>query len=218
MRAARRLAAVALLCGPFAAVGCGARSASPTQQGPGLAPAQHDLIVLLPDESSGTTGRAIVTNAGATIELAGANAWTRVRVAEAPAPARHMSDQEVRSQFGELLASLPRPVSTFTLHFRFDSEDLTAESRAQLRAILAATHERADPEVIIVGHTDRSGPAQANVQLGLKRAHAVHALLLETRVEAKAMRVLSHGEAEPLVATADNVFEPRNRRVEVTVR
>jgi hypothetical protein len=30
--------------------------------------------------------------------------------------------------------------------------------------------------------------------------------------------VRSHGEGELLVPTPDNVFEPKNRRVEVTVR
>jgi outer membrane protein OmpA-like peptidoglycan-associated protein len=30
--------------------------------------------------------------------------------------------------------------------------------------------------------------------------------------------VASHGEAELAVPTTDNVFEPRNRRVEITVR
>jgi outer membrane protein OmpA-like peptidoglycan-associated protein len=218
MMPARRLAAAALLGVQIAAAGCGVRSASPTAPAPERGSTARDLIVLLPDGDSGATGRASVTNAGGTIELAGANAWTRAGVAVGPTPVRHMSDRDVRAKFGELLGSLPRPAATFTLHFRFDSEDLTAESRGQLGAILAATHERADAEVIIVGHTDRSGPSEANVQLGLKRAQAVRAMLLETRVEARAMRVWSHGEAEPLVATADNVFEPRNRRVEVTVR
>ena len=218
MMAMRRLAAVVLLGVPIAAAGCGARSASSTGPAPERGPTQRDLIVLVPDDDSGATGRATVSNSAGTVELAGANAWTRVGVAVGPTPVRHMNDQDVRSKFGELLGSLPRPSTTFTLHFRFDSEDLTAESRAQLNAILAATHERTDAEVIIVGHTDRSVPSEANVHLGLKRAQAVRAMLLETRVEATAMRVSSHGEAEPLVATADNVFEPRNRRVEVTVR
>lgn len=33
-----------------------------------------------------------------------------------------------------------------------------------------------------------------------------------------ALEITSHGEANPLVPTGDNVSEPRNRRVEVTVR
>jgi outer membrane protein OmpA-like peptidoglycan-associated protein len=42
--------------------------------------------------------------------------------------------------------------------------------------------------------------------------------LIDTRVAARTIGVTSHGEAELLVPTADNVFEPRNRRVDVIVR
>lgn len=217
MTAMGRLAALALLTAPITA-GCSARSAGSPPTAVVPEPRPHDLVVLLPDDSSGTTGRAIVMNAAGTIELNAAGAWTRVALAEAPTPPQLMSEQDIRSEFGELLASLPLPVATYTLYFRFDSEELTAESRAQLSQILDATRSRPAPEVVIVGHTDRSGPAEANVELGLKRAHAVRKLLLDTRVDREAIRVSSHGEAEPLIATADNVFEPRNRRVDVIVR
>ena len=44
------------------------------------------------------------------------------------------------------------------------------------------------------------------------------ALLVQAGLDMAAIDVRSHGEAELLVPTADGVFEPRNRRVEVTVR
>ena len=117
----------------------------------------------------------------------------------------------------DMAALPPRPLH-FTVNFRFESEELTPASRAQLPEILRATRERAMPEVVVIGHTDTAGPAARNLQLSLKRATAVRAFLIETRVDPAMIEVLSHGEAEPLVQTGDNVVESRNRRVEITVR
>ena len=47
---------------------------------------------------------------------------------------------------------------------------------------------------------------------------AKRTLLVNAGLTRKAIEVTSHGEAELLVKTADGVFEPRNRRVEITVR
>lgn len=218
MTAAARLAALAVMAAAIPAGGCGARTVYPSQAPPTPQPAPFDLVVLLADDRQGTTGRAVVMTGSGAVELDAAGAWTRVGRGEAPAPAQRMSDEDVREKFGDLLATLPAPAATYTLYFAFDSEDLTAASRAQLPAILQAIQAMASPEVTIVGHTDRAGLVEGNVQLGLKRAQAVRDLLLRRQVAPRAIRVTSHGESDPLVATADDVFEPRNRRVDVTVR
>jgi outer membrane protein OmpA-like peptidoglycan-associated protein len=62
------------------------------------------------------------------------------------------------------------------------------------------------------------GEAKANVELGLKRANMVRALLVEAGLDPAAIEVSSHGEADQLVKTRDNTPEPRNRRVEIAVR
>jgi outer membrane protein OmpA-like peptidoglycan-associated protein len=43
-------------------------------------------------------------------------------------------------------------------------------------------------------------------------------VLLQEGIAPALLEVTSHGEANPLVPTADEVPEPRNRRVEVMVR
>jgi outer membrane protein OmpA-like peptidoglycan-associated protein len=42
--------------------------------------------------------------------------------------------------------------------------------------------------------------------------------LVEIGIPIDRIRVAGRGEREPLVPTADNVDEPRNRRVEIIVR
>jgi outer membrane protein OmpA-like peptidoglycan-associated protein len=72
--------------------------------------------------------------------------------------------------------------------------------------------------VVAIGHTDTTGTSAKNLELGLRRANAVRAILIDAGLAPAAVSVRSHGEAALLVHTADNVFEPRNRRVEITVR
>jgi outer membrane protein OmpA-like peptidoglycan-associated protein len=54
--------------------------------------------------------------------------------------------------------------------------------------------------------------------LALKRAESTRERLVEAGLELKRVEVSSHGENNPVIPTADNVAEPKNRRVEVTIR
>ena len=120
--------------------------------------------------------------------------------------------------FGDALGSLPASPQHFVLYFRFDSEELTDESRRLVQDVLTAVKQRPDPEVVAIGHTDTTGTPVKNVELGLRRANTVRSLLVDAGLPAASVAVRSHGEGALLVRTADGVFEARNRRVEITVR
>jgi outer membrane protein OmpA-like peptidoglycan-associated protein len=175
------------------------------------------VVVLLPDPEDGHVGRIVVSNPQGSKELASARASTRVTMTQAPR-IRTLSESDVNRLFGEILRTLPPPPRHFTLPFRFDSEELTEEGRKLLPDVLQAVKNYPVPEVVVIGHTDTTGTPQSNAELGLRRANAVRALLVQAGLDMAAIDVRSHGEAELLVPTADGVFEPRNRRVEVTVR
>jgi outer membrane protein OmpA-like peptidoglycan-associated protein len=179
-----------------------------------------ELIVLLPDSESGAVGRARVFSSAGTADLNAARDSTQVShgVYEPPGVVTTLGDPEVDRIFGEALAALPAPPRRFTLHFRFESDELTDESRALVPDILKSVTERSVPDVVIVGHTDTTGAPQANFELGLKRATTVRTLLVGVGLDANAVEVISHGERDLLVQTPDDTLEPRNRRVEIAVR
>jgi outer membrane protein OmpA-like peptidoglycan-associated protein len=176
------------------------------------------LVVLLADPGTDTVGRAVVSNAHGAVDLDMAREATRVSSNAAPSPPEILSEGEVRELFGLALEGMPPAPEHFTLYFKFESEELTDESRRMLQDVLQAVKARPVPDVVAVGHTDTTGQPRANVQLGLRRAVAVRTLLVSAGLTRKAIEVTSHGEAELLVKTSDGVFEPRNRRVEITVR
>jgi outer membrane protein OmpA-like peptidoglycan-associated protein len=62
------------------------------------------------------------------------------------------------------------------------------------------------------------GTPAANFALGLKRATAVRSLLIAAGLNKSIVDATSLGESYPLVRTADQTAEPRNRRVEIVVR
>jgi outer membrane protein OmpA-like peptidoglycan-associated protein len=175
------------------------------------------LVVLLPDSDTGNVGRVVVSNPEGSTELATAWASTRVALTQAP-QIRTLNESDVKRRFADVIATLPPPPRHFVLNFQFDSEELTEASRRLLQDVQQVVKNYPAPEIIVVGHTDTTGSRNSNVELGLRRATAVRSLLVQTGLSTLAIETRSHGEAELLVPTADNVSEPKNRRVEITVR
>ena len=195
----------------LAAAGCVPKRAQTPQ------PAKPNLVVLLPDPGKNTVGRATVSNEKGSVDLAEAGAAVIVSPGMAPR-AVPLESGDVQRKFADALASLPPAPQHFVLFFRFDSEELTDDSRHLVQDVLSMVKQRPDPEVVAIGHTDTMGTLTSNVELGLRRANAVRTILVDAGLPAASIAVRSHGEGALLVHTADGVVEPRNRRVEITVR
>ena len=164
-----------------AGVGCGPQRIR-TSPPPG-----QTLVLLLPDESDATVGRAVVSSQAAQVELAAAHESTSVSPNQPPAPATIMSEADASRLFDDVLSILPPAPRHFTLYFRFESDELTAESRALLPQILQAVGARPFPEVGVVGHTDTTGTPTGNFELGLRRANAIRDRLRDAGIEVQAL-------------------------------
>ena len=181
-------------------------------------PAPGTVLVLLPDDS-GQTGRVTVTHPGGTQELTRAGDGIRIPAGASGPPATSpMSAEEITRVFGAALTAQPGPPAYFQLYFEDDSDTLTRASQARLGDVVRSVAERRAIDVSIVGHTDTVGTREYNFRLGLRRALKVQEAILVLPIDRSILRVDSHGKDAPLVATGDNVPEPQNRRVEVTVR
>lgn len=173
--------------------------------------------MLLPDSTTGSVGAAAVSNAAGAVDL------DAVREAAVVAPNRApvistLSEAEVDKIFGEALSALPPAPQSFILYFRFESDELTEQSRALIPSVLAAVKQHTVQDVVVIGHTDTMGNQKINYGLGLKRAMSVRNLLVRAGLNAANIQVTSVGELDPLVKTPDETPEPRNRRVEIAVR
>ena len=108
--------------------------------------------------------------------------------------------------------------STYLIFFDWDRADLTARARQIVaQAGSGASNGRAT-RIEVDGYTDLSGTSAYNQRLSFRRAQSVMAELVRDGVQAGAISVVGHGEANPLVPTALGVREPQNRRVEIILR
>ncbi len=147
------------------------------------------------------------------------SAYGAVRIGGDGAPARStLTDTDVRGMFGATLDALPGSPATFLLYFLEGKDELTDESRAELDRVFAELKRRPLPDIVVIGHTDSVGALEYNDQLSLARAQRVRQMLIDRGLPAERIEAAGRGKRELLVPTADNVSEPRNRRVEINVR
>ena len=77
---------------------------------------------------------------------------------------------------------------------------------------------RAGADIVVTGHTDPVGPGPQNDQLSRRRAEELRQLLIQRGFPGQRIEAAGRGERDLAVPTADEVAEPRNRRVTIEVR
>jgi len=209
----RRLAGGAVLAA-LALAAC-AKPAPPPPPAP--VATRDELYVLLPAQD-GKPGALEISHGGTSKLLDAPFAAARIKT-DGQIETSVATEQEIKEVFGEALGALPpRPVG-FTLYFLEGRDELTPESRQTLRQVLDEVARRPAAEIEVVGHTDRVGTVQLNDRLSVRRAERVRDELSRLGVvAADRLQVSGRGEREPLVPTEDEVAEPRNRRVEISIR
>ena len=175
-----------------------------------------ELVVVLPGPD-GKVGTVVVERGGERAVLNQPFAASRIVGGSGP-QAQRLGEGEVRREFGSLLGALPGRPKSFLLYFLEGSDEFTPESRVELDQMLAELRERGAPDVVVIGHTDRVGNVQFNDSLSLQRAERVRSELVKLGIAESRVQIAGRGEREPLVPTDDEVAEPRNRRVEISVR
>ncbi|HSG77808.1 MAG TPA: OmpA family protein [Burkholderiales bacterium] len=177
----------------------------------------NELVVVVPS-ADGHVGVVIVERGDKKLTLDTAFAASRIVDGGAPAAERFGGADAVRAEFADVLAALPDRPQSFLVYFLEGTDEFTEESGIEFTKILSELRERSAPDVVVIGHTDRVGNVQYNDDLSLQRAERVRGELVRLGIPPARIRVAGRGEREPLVATDDDVAEPRNRRVEINVR
>jgi outer membrane protein OmpA-like peptidoglycan-associated protein len=179
--------------------------------------AQRTLVALAPDPD-GKVGSILVTNEAGSVAIdTSYQATTIVGTKEGPTAPENLGKEAVDKIFAQALSIQPKRPLHFLLYFEKDIQ-LTSESMKLLPAIVAAIRERNSLDISVIGHTDTVGSKEYNTELSNRRAVAIMDSLVRQGVAEHTLRTTSHGKENPLIPTADNVNEPRNRRVEVDVR
>lgn len=173
--------------------------------------APKSYVVLLPSPD-GTVGQ--VTIKGKKGEQVLASAQQAGSLDGAPL---EVESKQVKQDFGETIAALPKLPVRYLIYFT-SGISLNTASDALIPKIIAEARTRPAVDVSVIGHTDTVATSEFNEQLALKRAMRVSELLQEKGLNTNSLVIESHGKRNLLVQTPDNFYEPKNRRVEVSIR
>lgn len=176
----------------------------------------RETYVVMPDANGKAGSLSIAAKEGNTLKLEGA--YANAKSSRSGAKPSDLSAKEITTTFSEALSARPDQPVRFTLYFQEGTDELTAESKKELEKVLNVVKQRAVPDIFVIGHTDRVGQVKDNDRLALRRAEKMRLELLNLGLAADSVQAAGRGEREPLVPTADEVAEPRNRRVEMLVR
>ncbi len=111
----------------------------------------------------------------------------------------------------------PAPMcNQFMVHFNTGSVLMQPTDRETVNGV---TLKASDPaaQVLLIGKTDTVGSRAANLNLSRKRADAVYHALVDNGVLATRIDRSYTGKEQPVVVTADDEAEPRNRTVVILV-
>lgn len=175
-----------------------------------------ERVVLLPGPD-GKAGAVVVTTNTGRILLDQPYAAAAVS-SHGSIKAVHEDAASVQERYKAALIAQPaRPVSFFVFFVR-GKDEVTDESRPLVEKLKAEIAQRPAPEIMVIGHTDTVGSEASNDALSLKRAEAMRGELISAGIAGSSISIAGRGERELLVPTADEVAEPKNCRVEVSVR
>ncbi|MDR3517899.1 MAG: outer membrane beta-barrel protein [Azospirillaceae bacterium] len=115
-------------------------------------------------------------------------------------------------------AATPAPVQTtrnYLVFFDFDKSILTPQARHIINDAADNAKRGGASRIEVTGHTDTVGTQRYNLALSIRRADAVKGEFVRLGIPASEIAATGVGKLHPLVATADGVREPSNRRVEI---
>ena len=103
------------------------------------------------------------------------------------------------------------------LLFDYDSDVLREAARKNLATLATSLEKYPNTDLMVVGHTDATGPDAYNMTLSERRASSAANYLVAQGVSRSRLRSTGRGETEPLVSNDTEADRQKNRRVEVAI-
>ncbi len=181
----------------------------------------RSLVVLLPDLDGKVGQIEVTTDKGAhRVDQAyhSIQTVTRDDAPSAPAP---IGQKEIMSLFGQTLAAQPDPrfrLWTGTLYCKYGSVELVDSSSKALPGIIKDFKNNSPLEIYVIGHADRVGPEEHNINLSHRRSVWIKDTFIASGIKSKILLISFYGESKLQVYTEDEIPEPLNRRVELVAK
>jgi peptidoglycan-associated lipoprotein len=134
--------------------------------------------------------------------------YDKTRVASVTDAVEFYGEELTAEQEKELL-------NTNTVHFAYDSDNLTPRSKKVILAHARKLLENPTLKMRVDGHTDERGSREYNIGLGERRANAVAKLCEEKGLTRDRLATVSYGKEKPVSIGNDEGSWSKNRRAEM---
>ncbi len=114
-------------------------------------------------------------------------------------------------------SELPKTFVFDNLNFNTGTTQLTPESQPTVSNLVVILKAYPGAEVQLVGHTDSTGDAAANMKLSQDRASAVRDMLVNGGVDGNRIETAGYGQDKPVASNDTEEGRAKNRRTELVV-
>jgi filamentous hemagglutinin family protein len=173
------------------------------------------LFVVLPNATGQATG-GVAVSSGAT-EATLDQAFAAAELRGGGLSACRAAPSTIDATFEEAIAARPMLPQHYRLYPAAGGL-LTSQSEEPFRDALTDIGKRRAYEIEVIGYTDTTGTEADDRRVSLAEAGAIRDRLVASGINPRKIKVSGRGKLDPLIPTADQVAEPRNRRIEIWVR
>ena len=156
----------------------------------------------------------------AVAEQRASGAEQRATGAEAQAAAARQQTSRLQQELAALQATQTERGMLVTLGdvlFEFNRAEVKPGAQASLQKLATFLRDNPTRRVLIEGHTDSIGSAEANTMLSRRRADAVDAALVGMGLASRRATTVGYGEDYPVADNGTETNRALNRRVEVYI-
>jgi len=172
-------------------------------------------IILLDNNK---TSSIIISNESGDVVLDKPNTSIEVEDNKSIGKIKAISQEDIDKKFGNLLELKNLKPKSYFLYFEVNSDELIAQSVADIPTVLKSIKDRAPCEILVIGHTDTMGEDEDNFKISKDRAEVTKQILISKGVAKEDIQTDGYGEKDLLIQTANDVDEPKNRTVEIFIK
>lgn len=174
-------------------------------------------ITLLPEDSGKIGTISIANNKGENIKIN--KAYSSLKISQEGNIEEKLETEElITSKYSEVLNALPPKHQSTLFYFSSNKAELNPDQIKEIKNIIKTIKNNDIVQVVCIGHTDSDGNKEYNKILSLKRAQSVANSLIKYSVDKSLIKIEYYGDGNPLVKTAENVANAKNRRVEIILK
>ena len=172
----------------------------------------NTMVVLLQDEKQ-TSSVVVNTEAGSVLVDKPNQIVTIQSKAQKPSEPEDISKDDLGELLGDMASETDKKAARFTFYFK--GNKLVEDSQDEFKEMLEFISQYPKVYIKITGYTDTVGTIERNDIVASKRAQKIKEMILGANLKFLTIDTESYSETNLAVPTADEVYEPLNRRAEV---